>query len=77
LQEYEPPYLPSGFALKFLLKKTWGDLHYIGLNGIEIYDYKGEPVIAKALVPYTLAAEPNSVRDHSFAGFLLRELLTL
>lgn len=36
--DYECPWLPQGFTLKLRLMSTWGDMHYIGMNGIEVYD---------------------------------------
>jgi len=42
------PELPSGSLLKLDITSTWGDQHYIGLNGIEIFNNKGQLVnIAK------------------------------
>ena len=40
--EFEIPTLPSGRNLVLNLKSTWGDKHYIGLNGIEVFTDKGE-----------------------------------
>jgi hypothetical protein len=40
-QEYECPYLPMGFVVKINLYSNYGDFHYLGLNGIEIYDQTG------------------------------------
>jgi len=37
-QEYETPYLPTGFIFKFQLLTNWGDNDQIGLNGIAFYD---------------------------------------
>eukprot|EP01105_Mastigella_eilhardi_P004514 TRINITY_DN1601_c0_g2_i1.p1 TRINITY_DN1601_c0_g2~~TRINITY_DN1601_c0_g2_i1.p1 ORF type:complete len:1195 (+),score=273.20 TRINITY_DN1601_c0_g2_i1:2-3586(+) len=36
--------IPSGKLLVFHLYTTWGDPHYIGLSGIDLFDSKGIPV---------------------------------
>lgn len=38
------PELPSGSSLKLDITSTWGDQHYIGLNGIEIFNNEGQLV---------------------------------
>lgn len=50
-----------GFVLKLVLLKTWGDLNYVGLNGIEIYDGKAEPLLFSDKKEIKLIAEPSSV----------------
>ncbi|XP_042197206.1 katanin-interacting protein isoform X2 [Callorhinchus milii] len=42
--DFEIPVLPSGSHLFINVKSTWGDRHYVGLNGIEIFCSSGEPV---------------------------------
>jgi hypothetical protein len=38
------PESPSGQVLSFNIHTTWGDLNYLGLAGIEVYDINGEKV---------------------------------
>ncbi|XP_048645653.1 katanin-interacting protein isoform X2 [Marmota marmota marmota] len=42
--DFKIPVLPYGQHLVIDIKSTWGDRHYVGLNGIEIFSAKGEPV---------------------------------
>jgi hypothetical protein len=44
------PELPSGSKMEINIRSTWGDRHYLGLNGIEVFSSTGEPVsIAKVI----------------------------
>lgn len=36
------PNLPMGNKLEFNILSTWGDMNYVGLSGIEIYDIEGK-----------------------------------
>lgn len=54
--EYEFYGLMVGFDLKFQLISTHGDIHYIGLNGIEVLDHKGQVIQGQ------VGAEPSSIR---------------
>ncbi|NWH67216.1 K0556 protein, partial [Geococcyx californianus] len=42
--DFKIPVLPYGQHLIIDIQTTWGDRHYVGLNGIEIFSSKGEPV---------------------------------
>ncbi|EDO47948.1 predicted protein, partial [Nematostella vectensis] len=43
LIDLEIPTLPLGKKLVVNLKSTWGDRHYVGLNGIEVFTDEGRP----------------------------------
>ncbi|XP_054849304.1 katanin-interacting protein isoform X2 [Eublepharis macularius] len=46
--DFKIPVLPYGQYLKIDIRSTWGDRHYVGLNGIELFSSEGEPIqIAK------------------------------
>ncbi|KAJ7426789.1 protein KIAA0556 [Willisornis vidua] len=54
--DFQIPVLPSGQHLVIDIRTTWGDRHYVGLNGIEVFSSKGDPVqIAK------ITAEPPDI----------------
>lgn len=42
--DFKIPVLPYGQHLVIDITSTWGDRHYVGLNGIEIFSSKGQPV---------------------------------
>ncbi|NXA50699.1 K0556 protein, partial [Nothocercus julius] len=42
--DFKIPVLPYGRHLVIDIQTTWGDRHYVGLNGIEVFSSKGEPV---------------------------------
>ncbi|XP_027738603.1 protein KIAA0556 homolog isoform X1 [Empidonax traillii] len=54
--DFEIPVLPYGQHLVIDIRTTWGDRHYVGLNGIEVFSSEGDPVqIAK------ITAEPPDI----------------
>lgn len=43
LIDLEIPILPKGQRLVINIRNTWGDRHYVGLNGIEVFTDCGKP----------------------------------
>ncbi|KAM3591703.1 uncharacterized protein V6R79_006053 [Siganus canaliculatus] len=54
--EFEIPVLPQGQRLIIYIMSTWGDRHYVGLNGLEVFSSNGEP-----LQPVHIHAEPPDI----------------
>lgn len=65
-QEYESIAMPVGFSLKINLYSTHGDLFYIGLNGIELYDQNGEELLSSRRNAVRICAHPAGV--HTLKG---------
>ena len=40
---FDIPILPAGKELMVNILSTWGDRHYVGLNGVEVFTVTGEP----------------------------------
>ncbi|XP_068276229.1 katanin-interacting protein isoform X2 [Nyctibius grandis] len=56
--DYEAPLMPCGFIFQFQLLTSWGDPYYIGLNGLELFNEHGDPIL---LTENNIAAFPDSV----------------
>lgn len=50
------PELPYGQELVINIRTTWGDKHYVGLTGIDIFSNKGDSVIVKKIT-----ADPKDI----------------
>lgn len=55
-EEFEIPVLPQGQRLVINILSTWGDRHYVGLNGLEVFSSSGEP-----LRPAHISADPPDI----------------
>lgn len=58
LQDYETAVHPLGSEVRLVLHSTWGDRHYIGLNGLQLLDPTGAPL---ALSVDRIDADPSSI----------------
>jgi len=63
VQDYITTKLPTGLTFNILLYSTYGDIHYIGLNGLEMYDLLGRPLLQSGNVSYKIYAIPSSVKE--------------
>jgi len=48
-QFFQVPILPRGRVLRLEILSTWGDTHYVGLNGIDIFDSTGQKLTSRTL----------------------------
>ncbi|XP_061665648.1 katanin-interacting protein isoform X2 [Syngnathoides biaculeatus] len=55
-EDFEIPVLPKGQRLVISILSTWGDRHYVGLNGLEVFSSSGEP-----LRPAHISADPPDI----------------
>jgi Domain of unknown function (DUF4457) len=53
--------MPMGFTIKIVIISTWGDPHYVGLNGIEIFDHANRDNLSNKENAFNFGAEPSSV----------------
>ena len=54
------PFSPSGRQLTINILSTWGDAHYVGLNGLEIFDAEGVCISDPKTNPHlTIRGDPD------------------
>ena len=58
-RSFKIPELPKGSSIKFCIYSTWGDGYYVGLNGIEIFDEKGDLITLKDVASQIRANPPD------------------
>ncbi len=62
-QDYEPPLHPTGMLWKFTFYENWNDPFFMGLDGIEMFDDKGTPLLPVEQSRGTIDAAPHSLAD--------------
>ena len=60
-QDYETPFLPTGFVFKLICLSNYGHKNYIGLDGIELYDHFGLNVIKNNLAKVIKFPEEHDI----------------
>ncbi len=68
-QDFDTPYLPSGYIYKFSLISNWGDENFIGFKKIEFYDQNGHSVL-RYLTPKILSFPVETDLNNPSDGFL-------
>ena len=56
------PELPKGKILKFCIFSTWGDAYYLGLNGIEFFNEKGDAILLSD-IKNQIKANPSDINS--------------
>lgn len=65
LQDYSVVVHPAGRRLKLVMLSTWGDGHYIGLNGVQVLNPHGDVL---RLDPTHIRADPPSIGGDGLSG---------
>ncbi|XP_065215223.1 katanin-interacting protein-like isoform X1 [Planococcus citri] len=70
------PELPSGLHLTFDITATWGDKHYVGLNGIELFNSQGKQIKVKEITadPADINVLPEYHKDPRIVTNLLNNV---
>ncbi|XP_005100895.1 katanin-interacting protein isoform X2 [Aplysia californica] len=71
--EFTIPELPSGRELVINIKTTWGDHHYVGLTGVQLFSSQGEQVqVTKIWAnPSDINILPEYAKDPRVVGNLI------
>ncbi len=56
MPDYILPVAPSGMMLEIAIYSTCGDLHYVGLNGLQVLDLQGREM---TVLPDQIFAVPE------------------
>ncbi|XP_064613243.1 katanin-interacting protein-like isoform X2 [Liolophura sinensis] len=64
-EDFMIPELPYGRNLEINIQTTWGDKHYVGLTGIEIFSHTGDPVQVSKIIadPLDINVLPGYGKD--------------
>ncbi|KAI6656377.1 hypothetical protein LOD99_1176 [Oopsacas minuta] len=55
---FTPELAPTGFVVELQILSTWGDVYYVGLSGIQLFDTNGHSINVS---PKNVAAFPESI----------------
>ncbi|XP_036144382.1 katanin-interacting protein isoform X2 [Monomorium pharaonis] len=69
------PELPSGDSLVIDILSTWGDKHYVGLNGIEIFSNTGEPARIKEIRANTTSVNQSYDQNNDRNPYIINNLI--
>jgi hypothetical protein len=62
-QDYETPFLPTGFVFKLIFLSNFGDQNYIGLDGIEFYDHLGKNALKNNILKVLIYPEDYEIGE--------------
>jgi hypothetical protein len=62
-QDYETPFLPTGFVFKLICLSNFGDQNYIGLDGIEFYDHLGKNALKNNILKVLIYPEDYEIGE--------------
>ncbi|EFA83430.1 hypothetical protein PPL_03577 [Heterostelium album PN500] len=67
-QDYKTLFIPSGFVFKFVLLSSWGDKSYLGLNGMQLFDWNEDLIdVSKSRTVLLPPALNNASNDQTLS----------